>query len=500
MKPILTVYARILIGAVLGIGGAAWARAAPPSIPFGTLAFEPCTLAHEQLALTVSARCSTLRVPEDRARPDGRMLDLPVAWIPSSAKKPSSDPVVLLAGGPGQSALDAYPMLAAAFQPLLRERDVILVDQRGTGRASTLACPRTVDDPRWQGGADVVDPAAAREIARACLAEIGDADPRFYTTSDYVADLEAARRALGVPQFNLVGVSYGTRVALEYLRRHPSGVRTVVLDSVVPPTLILGAEHARNLDAALDRQFARCEADPVCSRSFGSPRAKLDALLARLREAPVEVNYVDPLSGEPRTDKLTAEAVAMVVRLHAYAPQQSALLPMLLSGAAAGRYDVLMAHARMVEEALGDMISIGLQLSVSCAEDAPWLRADPADAGTLLGTSFVDFVRAQCEVWPRGRVPGDFHTPVRASQPVLLLSGEFDPVTPARYGEEVARTLPQSRHLLLRGQGHSVLQVGCVPRLLADFIESADARGLDAGCLDQLTYTPPFAGPYGWEP
>jgi pimeloyl-ACP methyl ester carboxylesterase len=189
-----------------------------------------------------------------------------------------------------------------------------------------------------------------------------------------------------------------------------------------------------------------------------------------------------------------------VVRLHSYAPQQSALLPMLLSEAAAGRYDVLMAHARMVEEALGDMISVGLQLSVSCAEDAPWLRANPGDAGTLLGTSFVDFVRAQCEIWPRGRVPADFHTPVRASQPVLLLSGELDPVTPARYGQEVARTLPQSRHLVLRGQGHSVLQVGCVPRLLAGFIDSADARRLDAACLDQLAYTPPFAGAYGWEP
>jgi pimeloyl-ACP methyl ester carboxylesterase len=479
--------------------GLAHPDAAPVKMTFGSLAFEPCTLAQEAMAMTVAARCATLRVPEDRSQPGGRQLGIPIAWVPSSAKRAAPDPVFMLAGGPGQSALDAFPAVAPAFRDVLRQRDVILVDQRGTGRASTLACPKTLEDERWQSTI-VVDPASAREMTQACLAEIKGADPRLYTTNDYVADLEAARTALGVAQVNLVGVSYGTRVALEYLRRHPAQIRTVVLDSVVPPTLILGAEHARNLDAAIDRQFALCAADKVCHERFGSPREKLDALLARLRAKPVEVSYLDPLTNERRTDTLTAESVSSVVRLHAYAPQQFAMVPMLLASAAEGRYEVMMSQARMIEEMLGDMISVGLQLSVSCAEDAPWLRADPADNDTLLGTSFVEFVRAQCEIWPRGSVPKDFHEPVKASNPVLLLSGEFDPVTPQRYGAEVARTLPNSRHLVLRGQGHSVMQIGCTPRLVSDFIERAEAQGLDASCLDQLTYVPPFTGPYGWEP
>jgi pimeloyl-ACP methyl ester carboxylesterase len=305
--------------AVLAVAspGLAQAQVDGPAVArLGTVEFQPCTLKAQGLPMTVAARCANLRVPEDHAQPGGRMLDIPVAWIPSSGRRAAADPVLLLAGGPGQSALDVFASVEPAFRDLQRERDVILVDQRGTGRANTLACPQTMRDPRWNS-TEIVGADTAREMTRACLAEIRDADPRLYTTSDYIADLEFARKALGIGQFNLVGVSYGTRVALEYLRRHPSSLRSVVLDSVVPPTLILGTDHARNLDAAIDRQFAQCAADKVCSERFGQPRAKLDALLERLRAQPVEVTYMDPLSGERRTDRLTAEAVASVVRLHA---------------------------------------------------------------------------------------------------------------------------------------------------------------------------------------
>ncbi len=322
--------------------------------------------------MTVAARCATLRVPEDHSRPSGRQIDLPIAWVASSARRAAPDPVLLLAGGPGQSALDSFPAVESGFRELLRQRDVILVDQRGTGRASTLACPQTMQDTRW-ASTEIVGADTARDMTRACLAEIKDADPRLYTTSDYIADLELARKALGIRQFNLVGVSYGTRVALEYLRRHPSSIRSVVLDSVVPPTLILGADHARNLDAAIDRQFEQCAADKACSARFGAPREKLDALLARLRAQPVEVSYLDPLSGERRSGKLTAEAVASVVRLHAYAPQQFALVPMLIAEAAQGHYEVLMAQARMIEQMLGKSISAGLSLSVLCGFEAVFI-------------------------------------------------------------------------------------------------------------------------------
>jgi pimeloyl-ACP methyl ester carboxylesterase len=495
---------RAIVGRTLAALLCAWPGQPPAAdaergIPFGALAFEPCTLTSPGLPLTVAARCTSLSVPEDRSRPGGRRIDLGLAWVPSAAKRPQPDPIVFLAGGPGQAALASYPMLSGAFRDALRQRDVILVDQRGTGKSHPLECPEVA---ARQLASDFQTPGAAeaRALAKACLGEIRNADPQFYTTSAYIDDLEAVRHALGVQQVNLYGVSYGTRVALEYLRRHPERVRTAVLDSVVPPTLRLGAEHARNLEDAIDAQFARCTADPQCRERFGAPRASLDDLLARLRAQPPLVTYRDPLTHELREEKLTADAVATVVRLHAYAPQLFAMLPMLLAEAAAGRYAGLMAQARMVQQLVGEQVSVALQLAVTCAEDAPGLVANPADRDTLLGTGLVDLLQAQCSVWPRGWVPADFHAPVTATRPVLLLSGEFDPVTPPRYGAEVQRGLPRSRHFVLRGQGHGVLGVGCTPRLFADFMNQADVGKLDGRCLDTLTYTPPFAGPYGWGP
>ncbi len=471
---------------------------APATRTLGALRLEPCTLASVGLPVTVSAFCGTLAVPENRAQPDRRRLELAIALVPGRPKQAKPDPVFMLAGGPGQSAREAFPSVAGAFRELQRERDVVLVDQRGTGGSNPIDC-RTSGDAAATEAATVADPEAARRFAAACLAGL-DADPRFYTTSDAVLDLEAVRAAIGAEQVNLVGISYGTRVALEYLRRQPGRVRTVVLDGVVPPELALGSEHARNLESALDAHFALCEADADCRERFGSPRSLLDGLLARLREAPQRVRYRDPLTDETREDELTTAAVAGVVRLYAYAPQLAAMLPRSLAEAAAGRPEVLMAQARMIESLVGEQIALGSQLSVSCAEDADRLRIDPADAGTLMGSEFVAAVLAQCEVWPRGRRPADFNAPVRSDRPVLLLSGELDPVTPPRYGEAVVKHLPNGRHLVARGQGHNVMAAGCLPRLMGRFVATADARGLDAACLEQLAPPPPFLGAYGWGP
>jgi pimeloyl-ACP methyl ester carboxylesterase len=142
----------------------------------------------------------------------------------------------------------------------------------------------------------------------------------------------------------------------------------------------------------------------------------------------------------------------------------------------------------------------GMQLSVTCAEDAGELAPDPKDASSLISLEFIAYMRAQCEVWPRGKRDPAFRKPLSGDVPVLLLSGEFDPVTPPRYGDEVVRTLPHGRHLVVRGQGHNVLPVGCVPRVFARFVETADAKALDVACLDKVPYAQPFTGFYGWEP
>lgn len=466
---------------------------------FGTLDFEPCTLAPDFSTQSVEAQCATLAVPENPEAPDGRKIDLAIAWVPKEGEA-AADPVFMLAGGPGQSARDSYPNAAPAFRDILKHRDVMLVDQRGTGGSNALGCKDTAGDNAFTAADDTSLDGAVR-FARECLTELQKkADPQFYTTGNAVADLESVRQALGVAQINLIGISYGTRVAQQYVLAHPAQTRSVILDGVVPNTLVLGSEHAKNLDAALALQYARCADTEACRTAFGDPKQNFLTLAAELKVAPRKVAYRDAVSGEWREEDLTYGHLAAVMRLYSYMPMVAAMLPLTLHEAVNGRADTLMAQAHLLMGEIGDQIQHGMQLSVMCAEDAHGLKADPADAGTVLGTEFVDFSIAQCGVWPKGKVAENFNTPVASETPVLLLSGEFDPVTPPRYGDAVAQPWPKSRHLVLKGQGHNVIGVGCTPKLAARFIDTLDAAELDATCLDHLAYTPPFAGHYGWEP
>jgi pimeloyl-ACP methyl ester carboxylesterase len=192
--------------------------------------------------------------------------------------------------------------------------------------------------------------------------------------------------------------------------------------------------------------------------------------------------------------------VAGLMRMYAYTPLASSLLPLQLNEAANGRYEGLMALSRMLGSAMSDQMAFGMQLSVLCSEDAAGFKADPSAAGTLLGNEFSESLGAQCHVWPKGAMPADFHAPLSSKVPALLMTGEFDPVTPPRYGDAVVKTLVNGRHLVARGQGHNVIGAGCMPKLVAQFIDSADAKALDAKCLDTLPYTPPFTSYNGWEP
>ena len=471
----------------------------PPAKPrmYGAIAFHPCTLAPQYGALSVEAQCGTLSVPEDRAKPEGRKLSLAIAWVPASDNGDvAPDPVFMLAGGPGQSARDSYPQVAGAFADVLKHRNVVLVDQRGTGGSNLLSCERGDEEAD-----EDESPAAAAAFAQRCVEALSKkADLRFYTTTVAVADLEDVRKALGVAQLNLVGVSYGTRVAQQYAMRHPASTRSIVLDSVAPNTLGLGNIFARNLDEALALQFAQCTESPACKDRVGDARRELSTLMATLRANPPTVRYRDGGTGEWREDVLTPDRVAGMVRMYAYMPLAATVLPVLIHDANQGHYESLAALSRMMSAEMKDAMAMGMQMSVLCAEDADSMVARPDDAGTLLGADLAEAMAAMCKVWPKGAMPADFHRPLATSVPALVLEGEFDPVTPPRYGEEVARSLKNGRLLVLRGQGHNVIGVGCMPKLFAQFLQDANARTLDAKCLDTLAYAQPFTSFNGWQP
>lgn len=479
---------------LIGLGLLALAASAEARV-LGSITFVPCDLDSASNG-RIKAECARLDVPENPDAPAGRSITLQLALVPARSSRAAPDPVVMLAGGPGQSALEAFPQMAAAFEPLRKHRHILLIDQRGTGKSNPLKCAL----PDWKDPSTQTGPALRRQAAE-CLARLSArADPRFYTTTDAVRDLETVRQALGAPLLNLVGGSYGTRVGLEYLRRHPDAVRTLVLDAVVPPELALLQDHAANLDAAIAAILAACHADAVCAGRFGDPRQTLARLRAELRARPRPAAYVDPLTHVPRTEMLNEALLAAIVRLYAYQPETAALLPLLLGETAEGRPQSLMAQGELIFQRLGDALAHGMELSVVCTEDAPFLRPDPADAGTLLGQQLIALTQEQCAVWPRGRLPADFKQPVSSDKPVLLLSGERDPVTPPRYAAQVARTLPNSRSLVLKGQGHTVMIRGCAPKLVRDFVHAASAAALDAACLDPLAPAPAFTSYQGPEP
>ena len=455
----------------------------------GTLAFSPCELETDQTAATTPAWCAPFQVPEDWQRPDGRHIDLKLALVRGNAPLAERDLVVLLAGGPGQAATEAWPRARAGFAPLLEHRNVLLLDQRGTGGSNALNCKGGDGDESEQP----FDLERVRTRTRACLDAVSKhADPRFYTTGDALRDLEAVRTALGSPQFDLVGVSYGTRVAQQYAARYPQGVRSIVLDSAVPNEQAIGSEFAGNLDAALKAQFAACRARPACAEAYGDPWTNLQRLREVLRSQPVEVAYRDPFDNTPKTQRLDASSVAALVRMYAYLPETSALLPLGITRALRGDYTSLAGQLRMLGSDLESLADNAMQLSVICSEDADRIEPRAGDADTVIGGDLAEAMRAQCAIWPRGTRPDDFNTPFAGDMPVLVLSGEFDPVTPPRYAEQIVKNLAHGRLLVAKGQGHSVMARGCLPKLVARFVDTLDPASLDAGCIADFAATPAF--------
>ena len=468
--------------------------AAPDLLHLGRLMLEPCRIGKSRAGVpTLRAYCTTLQVPEDRAQPAGRQIRLKVAVVRAAAAQADPDPVVFLDGGPGGAASDDYPMIAGAFDPLLKRRLLVLVDQRGTGGSNALDCELPDAEPSAS--------APAQQALRSCLDKLAPrAAPQFYTTSEAVADLEAVRTAIGSPQLNLIGVSYGTRVAQQYARRYPAAVRAMVLDSAVPNDLALGSEHARNLETVLRELFDRCRAARSCAERFGDPYQTLRRVRARLAAQPQTLELRDPYTFRTQSKTVTAAALAQLLRLYAYSPYTAALLPYVLQEADAGRYAPLLGQAQLAVGDVADNLTGGMGLSVSCAEDADRLRPQPADADTVLGNALIQWLLDACPHWPHAQRPAGFGAPLRGDLPVLVLAGEHDPVTPPRYGEAIVRTLPQGRLLRVAGQGHAVLGVGCMPRLVEEFIRNRDARALDARCLQALAQTPPFLDANGAGP
>ena len=471
------------------------AAAAPPG---KGIAFTRCQLAHAITSSRVAARCGVLEVPEDWSRPDGRRIGLRVAVIRSDNPQAKPDPVFMLAGGPGQAITEVYPRLAPALERLNRDRDIVLVDQRGTGGSNGLACPGL----GGKGRDDDLLPGDARKAAAECARALSQAaDLTRYGTADFVRDLDAVREALGYSQVNLIGASYGTRAGLTYARAFPSRTRTLVLDGVAPFAMVVGNDFDRDSQRALDLLMERCAAEPACRARYPGLAADVQALLARLDARPETVRIRHPLTAEPTEVRVTGDHARQVLLAFLYQPETAALLPALVREAQGGDLAPLAAQGILATADIQAGMSRPLQLSVLCSEDVP-LFEDPAPGAspTFLGNGARDAFRSVCADWPRAPADPAFHQSPRMEVPALLLSGMADPVTPPRWGDVAATSLPASRHLVVGGAGHGVLFRGCIPRLVAAFVKRGSADALDTSCADRIAPSPIFLDMQGGAP
>jgi pimeloyl-ACP methyl ester carboxylesterase len=452
----------LALGAALAFTTAA-AAAQPPA---------PCRVP----GLKNEVRCGAVTRPLDPARPDGPKIDVHYVVVPAAAQRRLPDPVFLLAGGPGQSAIAVAPSVLPLLARLANRRDLVFVDQRGTGKSAPLAC----DTPRHPPLAEQFDTAAMVARLRECrerLEKLAWGDLRFFTTPLAVHDLDAVRRALGADRVDVVGVSYGTRVALEWLRQFPASLRRVVLDGVAPPDMALPASFSADNQAAFD---ALAGAHPGL-------RDDWVRLLSRL---PVEASAAHPVTGRRETFTLTRDAVLGLVRAPLYAPAYASALPQALAEAAAGRYDALVGLGSALGGQADGRIAMGMHFSVICAEDLPRLATRSEPPGADFGDAFASLYRGVCADWPRGDLPAAFTTIAPSPLPVLLVSGGADPATPPRHGERVARALGANAvHVVVVNAGHGVLATGCMREVLFRFVDAAedrDALAVDAACAQRI--------------
>lgn len=461
-----------------------------PSVASGSDLYDElrsCEISAAGGRVTASALCGELEVAENPANQDGRQLTLAYAVVPRRNRGAETQPLFFLAGGPGQSARDTLPIMRAALNDVNRDHDLIFLDQRGTGGSNALEC--AFDDPEnWLD----MDFSAISEQLRRCQRD-WNADVRVYTTAHGADDIEALRQHYGFEQINLYGGSYGTRMAQVYLRRYPDRVRSVILDAVVPTRLHLGSEHGLKLDQALERLFAACAEDPQCSSTFPDLDQAFAELVDRFRNETLDLTVTDPRTGRALEVPFNRDALAGALRFLAYGPQTQSVIPYLVHEAATtGNPTRLASQALITQEQMDDMIAIGLNFAVGCAEDWPGWPRQVDQSGTLLGDTMLEFYDTICAWWPAGEVRPDFHQPFDSEVPILILSGELDPVTPPEYGEEAAEQFSNSVHLVGTGLAHIVITHPCFGRIASEFVGSASVEELDLECLDNLDAEPFF--------
>ena len=470
---------------LLGLALAAAALPASAAAPIDSK-LQPCKLSGEEGE--VDARCGVYQVWENRAAKSGRKIGLKVVVLPARSATPKPDPVFFLAGGPGQAIVENAGSFADP--PLRRDRDLVFVNQRGTGEPDRLACELGGHEEDLQSYLGEMFPVAAVKECRERLAK--KYDLTLYTTDSAADDFDEVRAWLGYSKINLWGGSYGTRAAQVYARRHPESVRTVVLEGAVPMDETLPITHAAAGQRSLDLLAGWCEKDAACHGKFPEFRREFQSVMDRLRREPVTVQGKHPRTGKPVQVRIAWNVVADGVRWALYSPGSSARLPLMIHQAAAGDFAQLAQASVDSRLSAIDGITMGLFFSVTCAEDIPFIdqaQVAARTANTFLGDYRVAQQTAACGVWPRARIAPDHREAVHTDVPVLVVNGERDPVTPPDFGPRVTRAMTRAVRVVVPWGSHGGGDP-CIDKIEQDFIEKGSGEGLDLSCVGKLQMAP----------
>lgn len=439
-------------------------------------------------------QCGHIQRPLNPLDVNGKKIDIHFVILPSQDKNKLSDAVFLLAGGPGQSAIETAGFGDAILKKLNHRRDLVFVDQRGTGLSASLACKEL------EASSDILDRAATIKKIDECrqhLQTLTHGDLRFYSTSIAVQDLEAVRLALQYSPINLVGVSYGTRVGLEYLRQYPQSVRRLILDGVVPPDMRLPAADSQ---AAVNGVFEACLKNSVCNTTYPQLAETWKRLLAQYSGDKLKkVNVMHPRLAYAMEIPITKESILGFVNKALYSPVMASTLPYAITQAEQGQFAPLLTLAGAFGQQGPGGINMGMHFSVWCGE----AYARPVVKNDQVKSEFEvlmqDLYDKVCEKWPRAQIPANFYQIPVSTAPVLLFSGGIDPVTPTRHGEAVAKALgAKARHISIENAGHGLLAQGCVSEVVTRFIgekENADSLKVDATCVRQIPRPLPWILP-----
>jgi pimeloyl-ACP methyl ester carboxylesterase len=443
-----------------------------------SLTLSPCHLER----LSEEVLCGIHEVFEDRAATKGRRISIGVAVLPALRRTTKADPLVMLAGGPGQGARDLGAVAARFLKRVRQTREVVLVDLRGTGASHPLRCPEPDDELQNVAG-DFDSNACQRALA---------ADVTHYTHKDALADLDEIRRRLGYRSVNLWGGSWGTRAALLYALTYPDAVRSLVLDGAVALDMDFPRSVATDAQRAFDQLIEACSRDPMCASRFPQAKSTVEALLGKFDRGPVDVTVRHPRTGALVSISLRQDALIEIIRAALYTPADTNRLLQVLQHAERGDFSPLMAQFARSASTTTDSMAVGATISILCSED--WPRVGTMDfaagaSGTLFRHGYAEAWRARCEGWPRGEGIG-FDRAATSNAPALILSGGRDPVTPPERGERMAGHFPRSRHVVVPGAAHNASFTGCVPDLIAAFIDSPDGSTLDAMCAERTSFPP----------